>query len=54
MTAQDVEMITQAEAAQQAAASVSPADQLAKLQQLKDAGTISEAEFEELKKKVLA
>jgi uncharacterized membrane protein len=54
MTAQDVQMATQAEAAQQAAASVSTADQLAKLQQLKDAGTISDAEFEELKKKVMA
>jgi uncharacterized membrane protein len=54
MTAQDLQMATQAEAAQQAAASVSTADQLAKLQQLKDAGTITDAEFEELKKKVMA
>ena len=54
VTAQDVQMMAQAEAAQKAAASVSTADELAKLQQLKDAGTISDAEFEELKKKSMA
>jgi len=37
-----------------AAAGVSTADELAKLQQLKDAGTISAAEFESLKAKLMA
>jgi hypothetical protein len=54
VTAQDVQMIAQAEAANKAAGQVSTADELAKLQQLKDAGTINEAQFEELKKKLLA
>jgi uncharacterized membrane protein len=54
VTAQDVKLMTQMEAASSAAAAVSPADELAKLQQLKDAGTITDAEFEELKKKALA
>ena len=40
-TAQDVQMMAQAEAAQRAAASVSTADELAKLQQLRDSGTIT-------------
>ena len=54
VTSQDVQRMAQAEAAGKAAASVSPADELAKLQQLKDAGTISDAEFEALKQKALA
>ena len=54
VTAQDVQMAAQAEAAQKAAAGVSTADELAKLQALKDAGTINEAQFEELKKKLHA
>lgn len=54
VTAQDIQMATQAEAAAKAAAGVSKADELAKLQALKDAGTISEAQFEDLKKKLLA
>ena len=37
-----------------AAAAVSPADQIAKLQELKAAGAITEAEFEALKAKALA
>jgi hypothetical protein len=53
-TAQDVQMMAQAEAAQKAAAGVSTADELAKLQQLKDSGTISAAEFESLKAKLMA
>jgi len=53
-TAQDVQMMAQAEAAQKAAAGVSTADELAKLQQLKAAGTISDAEFEALKAKLMA
>jgi len=54
VTAQDVQMAAQAEAAQKAVAGVSTADELAKLQALKEAGTISAAEFEDLKKKLLA
>ena len=54
VTAQDVELMTRAEAGQKAAASVSVADQLAKLQELRAAGVISEAEFEALKQKAMA
>ncbi len=53
VTAQDVELMTRAEAGQKAAASVSVADQLAKLQELKAAGVISDAEFEALKQKAM-
>jgi type VI protein secretion system component VasK len=52
-TAQDVQMMAQAEAAQKAAAGVSTADELAKLAQLKDAGVITVPEYEDLKKKLL-
>jgi hypothetical protein len=48
-TAQDVQMMARAEAAQRAVAGVSTADELTKLQQLKDSGTITEAEFQSLK-----
>jgi len=54
MTHQDVQLMAQAEAADKAAASVSTADEIAKLQQLKDAGTITQAEFDSLKAKALA
>jgi len=54
VTAQDVQMIAQAEAAQKAVAGVSTADELTKLQQLKDAGVISQAEFDTLKQKLMA
>ena len=54
MTAQDVQQMTQMEAGVKAAASVSTADELAKLQQLKAAGTISDAEFEALKAKLIS
>ena len=53
VTAQDVRMLTQAEAAQQAAAGVSTADELAKLKELHNAGVIDDAEFAELKKKAM-
>ena len=46
-------MMTQAEAAQKAAAAVSPADQIAKLEQLKASGAITQPEYDELKKKAL-
>jgi len=54
MTAQDVQMMAQADAANKAVAGVSTADEIAKLQQLKDAGAITAAEFETLKAKTLA
>jgi hypothetical protein len=54
VTAQDVQMAAQAEAANKAVAGVSKADELAKLQALKDAGTINDAQFEELKAKLMA
>jgi type VI protein secretion system component VasK len=53
VTAQDVRMLTQAEAAQQAAAGVSTADELAKLKELHTAGVLDDAEFAELKKKAM-
>jgi len=53
VTAQDVELMTQAEAASKAAAAVSPADQIAKLQQLKASGAITEPEYEALKAKAM-
>ena len=54
VTAQDVQMMAQAEAANKAVAGVSTADELAKLQQLKDAGSINQAEYDSLKAKALA
>ncbi len=53
MTAQDVRMLTRAEAAQQAAAGVSTADELQKLSELRSQGVINDAEYEELKRKAL-
>ena len=54
VTAQDVKMMAQADAANKAVAGVSTADELAKLQQLKDSGAITAAEFDTLKAKALA
>src|SRR6185437_12790015 len=53
VTAQDVRMAAQAEAAQRAAAGVSTADELSKLNQRKSQGVINDAEYEDLKKKAL-
>ncbi len=53
VTAQDVQMMTQADAAQKAAAGVSTADQIEKLNQLKDLGAITVPEYEALKKKAI-
>jgi uncharacterized membrane protein len=53
MTAQDVRMLTQAQAAQQAAAGVSTADELAKLKELHTAGVVSDSEYEKLKQKAI-
>ena len=54
VTAQDVQMMTQADAAANAAAGVSTADELTKLNQLKEAGAITVPEYEELKKKLMS
>jgi hypothetical protein len=54
VTAQDVKLMAQAEAANKAVAGVSTADELTKLQQLKDSGAITAAEFDTLKAKALA
>lgn len=54
VTAQDVRLMTQAQAAQQAAAGVSTADELAKLKELHNQGVLDDAEYAELKKKAMA
>ncbi|MFL5777316.1 MAG: SHOCT domain-containing protein [Chloroflexota bacterium] len=54
VTAQDVRMLAQAEASEKAVAGVSSADEIAKLQQLKAAGAITDAEYESLKQKAMA
>ena len=54
VTPGDVQMMAQADAANKAVAGVSTADELAKLQQLKDAGTITQAEYDSLKAKAIA
>jgi hypothetical protein len=53
VTPQDIRMLTQAQAAQHAAASVSPADELAKLKELHNQGVLSDAEYESLKTKTV-
>ena len=53
VTAQDVQMMTQAEAAQKAASNVTPADPIAKLEQLKASGAITQPEYEALKQKAI-
>ena len=54
VTAQDVQTMARVEASQKAVAGVTTADELAKLQQLKESGAITAEEFEELKRKTLA
>jgi uncharacterized membrane protein len=54
MTAQDVRMMTQAQAAQQAAAGVSTADELAKLKELHTQGVIDDSEYADLKRKAIS
>jgi uncharacterized membrane protein len=54
VTAQDVRMMTQAEAAQRAASGVSTADELAKLKELHNQGVLSDSEYESLKQKAMA
>jgi hypothetical protein len=53
VTAQDVQMAAQAEAANKAAGKVSTADELAKLQQLKDSGAISQADYDKVKGQII-
>ena len=53
MTAQDVQMMTQAEAGYKAAAAVSPTDQLTKLAELKASGSITEPEYNALKAQII-
>jgi uncharacterized membrane protein len=54
VTAGDVRRMTQMEAGVKAASAVSSTDQIAKLQELRAAGAITEAEFEKLKAETLA
>ena len=54
MTEQDKELMAQAEAQQKRMAGYSAADEIAKLQMLKDEGAISAEEFEKLKAQALA
>ena len=54
MTAQDVRMLTEASAAQQAAAGVSTADELAKLKELHNQGVLNDQEYENLKQKAMS
>ncbi len=53
VTAQDVQMMTQADAAAKAAAGVTTADQIEKLNQLKESGAITVPEYEALKQKAM-
>lgn len=53
VTAQDVQLMAQQEAAVKAANAVTPVDQIAKLEQLKASGAITQPEYDELKKKAL-
>lgn len=54
VTAQDIQQMARADAAAKAAGAVSPADELAKLTQLRDSGAISATEFDALKAKIVA
>jgi energy-coupling factor transporter transmembrane protein EcfT len=51
MTAQDKEMMEQAQEAQRRVSGYSPADEIAKLAELRDKGEISAEEYTELKRK---
>ena len=53
VTAQDVQMMARAEAAQGAVAEVSTADEIAKLDQLRASGAINQQEYEALKAKLV-
>ena len=53
MTEQDKQLMEQAQASQHRAAGYSAAEEIAKAQALKDSGAITDAEFEELKRKAM-
>ncbi len=53
MTEQDKQLMEQAQAREHRAAGYSAAEEIAKAQALKDSGAITDAEFEELKRKAL-
>ena len=53
MTAQDKEMMEQAQAVQDRMEGYSSADEIAKLAKLRDEGTISAEEYEELKRRAM-
>ena len=53
MTEQDKQLMEQAQASQHRAAGYSAAEEIAKAQALKDSGTITDAEFQELKRKAM-
>jgi len=53
MTEQDKQLMEQAQASQHRAAGYSAAEEIAKAQALKDSGAITDAEFQELKRKAM-
>ena len=53
MTEQDKQMMEQAQASQHRAAGYSSAEEIAKAQALKDSGAITDAEFQEIKRKAM-
>jgi hypothetical protein len=53
MTAQDKQMMEEAQEAQRRVSGYSSADEIAKLAKLRDSGEISAAEYEDLKRKAL-
>jgi energy-coupling factor transporter transmembrane protein EcfT len=54
VTAQDIQTLARADAANKAVSGVSTADELQKLAALKEAGVIDEAQYADLKAKILA
>jgi Phospholipase_D-nuclease N-terminal len=54
VTAQDVRLMAESEAAYRAASSVSTADELSKLSELRMQGVLSEQEYEKLRARTLA
>jgi len=53
MTEQDKQLMEKAQAQQHRAAGYSAAEEIAKAQALKDSGAITDAEFQELKRKAM-
>lgn len=53
MTAQDQQLLEEAEQRQRRVAGFSATDEIAKAQELKDKGAITDAEFQELKRKAM-